>query len=166
MNAEKLYDLLESSLPKLFIFIALPMTLFFAFSVPPFQTPDEFAHLFRATQLSYGELVGTRLDEKNSGGYVDSSYRAFSQIFLPKGNTFCQVLHVPPVVGPSKEMLQAASGIIWGAGQREFISCPNTVSYGPFMYIPQTAALSLARTSGINALHALYLARWLNSLLP
>ena len=149
-------------LPELFLLIALPMTLFFVLATPPFQVPDEFAHLFRADQISYGEIVGTKIDEQNSGGHIDTSFLTLSRMFLHT-DAFCQVLHPERIKSSDRDLLSAASQIAF-TGHREFVNCPNTITYGPFMYIPQAVALGIARLYGMKALNALYLARGFNGL--
>ena len=149
-------------LPNIFLLIALPMVMFFALLDPPFKAPDEFAHFFRSEQISYGDILGTKIDEQNSGGYVDLSYRRFSELFLAT-NSFCVVLHPERIAPASRETRSEASGLNW-TGQREFINCPNTVAYGPITYIPQAAALSISRLVGLSIWNSFYLARSLNGL--
>ena len=67
ISISHLAALADRFISNIFVIIALPMVLFFAMAVPPFEVPDEISHLFRADQISYGEILGTRVDEKNSG---------------------------------------------------------------------------------------------------
>ena len=151
MTLEEPYRSLGFSLPRLFLIIALPMMIFFALFVPPFQVPDELPHLFRADQLSYGDIVGTRLDDTQSGGSIDKSYRLLFQVFEKEGRV-------------SKEMFTEADQIPL-TGEREFSSFAYTVLYGPFMYIPQALTLFMARKIEANALPAFYCARLFNGLI-
>jgi uncharacterized membrane protein len=149
MKIEELSQRVSAFLPEIFLIIGLPMVLFFVFAVPPFQVPDEYAHLLRADQLSYGDMIGTRLNDTSSGGFVETSYRLLYEAFETPGD-------------PKDKMEKAAT--IPLTGLREFSSFPNTVRYGPLTYIPQVAALVIARAAGLKALQAFYLARCFNGL--
>ena len=148
MKIEELSQRVGAFLPEIFLIIGLPMVLFFVFAVPPFQVPDEYAHLLRADQLSYGDMIGTRLNDTSSGGYVETSYRLLYEAFETPGD-------------PKEKIGKAAK--IPLTGLREFSSFPNTVRYGPLTYIPQVAALVIARVAGIKAIQAFYLARCFNA---
>lgn len=52
---------LLSRIPTLFVVLAALLGVVYAFTVPPFQVPDEFAHLFRAYGLSEGHFVAPAL---------------------------------------------------------------------------------------------------------
>jgi uncharacterized membrane protein len=148
MKIEELSQRVSAFLPEIFLIIGLPMVLFFIFAVPPFQVPDEYAHLLRADQLSYGDVIGTRLNDTSSGGFVETSYRLLYESF--------------ETPGARKDKIEKA-GTIPLTGIREFSSFPNTVRYGPLAYIPQVAALVIARAAGIKAIQAFYLARCFNA---
>jgi len=141
----------DNSLAKIFVLIGLPAVLFFIFFVPPFQVPDEFAQLLRADQISFGVMVGTRLDATRSGGYAATSYRLLAEIFATQAAN----------ARAATARLAQATGIPL-TNKREFFSFPNTVQYGPIAYAPQAIALVLARILGISALASFYLARLLN----
>jgi uncharacterized membrane protein len=147
MKIEELSQRVSAFLPEIFLIIGLPMVLFFVFAVPPFQVPDEYAHLLRADQLFYGDMIGTRLNDTSSGGYVETSYRLLYEAF--------------ETLGEPKDKIEKADTIPL-RGIREFSSFPNTVRYGPLTYIPQVAALVIARAAGIKAIQAFYLARCFN----
>lgn len=124
---------------------------------PPFQAPDEAAHLFRAWRVSEG-----RLDLR------PGQDRAWIEV--PAG-----LLHAGEALyGPSPpfravravswdELRDAARLPIDPTPQRVFV--PNTLQYTFVPYVPQAAGLALARASGASALGALYAARLANLLL-
>ena len=116
--------------------------------VPPFQVQDEYKHLLRADQNSYGDIVGTRIDEENSGGFVKTSHRLLSQTLQTQSSSV-------------KDRLRAASALPL-TKQRELISVSNTVQYGPVLYLPQAAALAVVRLTRMKSLQAFYLARCIN----
>lgn len=142
---------LESSLHWLFLVFALPMVLFFVFATPPFQVPDEAAHLFRAEQLSRGALFGERYDERRSGGDIDGAWLKLEYCFASDGSG-------------TRASLAKASLVDW-EGRAEPASFPYTVIYGPVGYLPQAVVLGGCRSTGISPLVALRLARLFNGLI-
>jgi len=138
----------QRTFPVLFLALGLPMVIFFSLAVPPLQVPDEENHLFRADQISRGELMGTRRGGE-IGGAVSAPLARF----------------VDSIEASGKMALEggASSASDWTA--RTFESFPNTVQYGPAAYLPQALALALARWSGSSALTAFYWARILNGLM-
>jgi len=135
----------NSWLAAIFLLIGIPAVIFFAIAVPPFQVPDELVHLFRADQISHGAIIGTRLDDKSSGGYVASSYRLlFQAVTTADSARFAEAYRIPLT------------------NQLEFQNFSNTVQYGPAMYAPQATALALARIAKMTALQSFYLARFFN----
>lgn len=46
----------------LYAAIALPVAILFAFLTPPFQSPDEVGHYWRATSIAMGDLAPTMVD--------------------------------------------------------------------------------------------------------
>jgi hypothetical protein len=120
------------------------------------MAPDEENHLYRADQISLGEIVGLRRSSdqgdglEESGGFVESAYlRLF------------QVCRTP--MRSASDRYKAASAVPL-TEERQFLEFSNTVLYGPFFYTPQAAALAVARTIGTNALQGFYLARLFNGL--
>lgn len=138
----------QRALPVLFLVLGLPMVIFFALAVPPLQVPDEGNHLFRADQISRGELMGTR-----RGGEIGGAVSA----------PLVRLVDSVETNGKVALGVGASSASDWTA--RAFESFPNTVPYGPAAYLPQAAALALARWSGSSALTAFYWARILNGLM-
>ena len=90
-------------------------------------------------------MIGTRLDDKSSGGYVASSYRLLFQAVTAANSARSAEAYRIPLTN-----------------QLEFQNFSNTVQYGPAMYAPQAAALALARIAKMTALQSFYLARFFN----
>ncbi len=141
-------------LPRAFLILAAPMVVFFALAVPPMQTPDEPAHLFRADQIAHGEFVGTRRDDDASGGSVDPGFVRLAVLFFP--------MISDPARTMTLEDFHAARSIAL-SGEPVFVSFVNTVQYGPLLYLPPAAALWLAHGVGLDALPAFHLARLFNA---
>lgn len=124
---------------------------------PPFQAPDEAAHLFRAWRVSEA-----RLDVRPG--------RDRAWIEVPAG-----LLHPgEELYGPSPPF-RAMRAISWdelrGATRlpldptprRVFV--PNTLQYTFVPYVPQAAGIAFARAGGASALGAFYAARFANLVL-
>jgi uncharacterized membrane protein len=54
-----------------FMVLALAAGLYMVFVTGPFQTPDEHAHFFRASQIAGGELFAVRVGKKVGGWMPD-----------------------------------------------------------------------------------------------
>ncbi len=135
--------LLESNLHWFFLAFALPMVLFFVFATPPFQVPDEAAHLFRAEQLSHGSIIGVRYDKRRSGGNIDAALLRLDTCFTSDGSGM-------------RASLENAAKVKW-EGRFESVSFPNTVVYGPIGYLPQAVVLRVCRARGVAPLLTRYL---------
>jgi uncharacterized membrane protein len=61
---------------RIFLWLALPLGLLYAWFTPPFQVPDEPNHFMRAWQLSQGQWIATVQDHR-VGGEVPASFMAF-----------------------------------------------------------------------------------------
>jgi len=124
--------------------------------VPPFQNPDELAHLLRAEQIEHGGLIGRRfLDGATqlAGGRLDSgageAYLAFGSVMLH------------PETPATRDMFERADAARWG-GPRHWQMFPNTALYPPFLYLPAAAAIGAGRIKGLSVTHTLRLARLIN----
>ncbi|MBV8914182.1 MAG: DUF2142 domain-containing protein [Acetobacteraceae bacterium] len=124
---------------------------------PPFQVPDEPAHMFRAYQLSEGRLFEPAR-EGVAGGEVASSLVETAEHFLGS-----RALHMKRVVTPTplRETL-ATTGVSLEPERREFANFSNTAYYPPTAYVAQTAAIVAGRALGLGPLDLLYAARVAN----
>src|SRR5438128_2418991 len=111
-----------------YTFILAGLGVLLVFLVPPFQSPDEQTHFYRAYQLSEGHLIANRL----SYGAGDTLPKSLSDSF----NSFYYLLFQPDkkidinsfktVLGKS---LNSTSTV-----ETRF---ENTAPYPPFAYLPQ-----------------------------
>jgi uncharacterized membrane protein len=130
--------------------------LAFVFVTPPFQVPDEPVHFYRAYALSEGEPWGepggdgfgavlpASLEEVGSALRGDVPFRPDRKI---RPETIRQALRVP---------LEEE--------RRAFIDYRNAAQFTFVPYIPQAAAMVVARALGAPALSLLYAARLVNLL--
>ncbi len=129
----------------LFLAISLPALLAFAVLTPPFQQPDEAAHLFKAAHLSLGHAMGIKIEgHVDSGGYIDKSYRGLYEQLGKAAVPLRDIAQIEPIAI---------------SGELSFAGFPNTAQYGPFLYAPQAAALWLSRQLDLAALQSFYATR-------
>jgi uncharacterized membrane protein len=125
----------------------------FALGMPPFQTPDEDSHFFRAYQVSRGRLLPRMIDGWG-GGLVPSSLMRVHQTFLhlafrPEEQTswkeFAPYLDAP--LAPEA---------------REPRAFPGSAYYSFVPYLPQALGVAVARGLGGGPLAVFYACRLVN----
>lgn len=113
---------------------------------PPFQSPDEHAHVKRAYLMNKGVIVLDRPEGESSGGYVDSGLLKFMESYeVVKGKL-------------SAEEVSAAGLIKW-SGREIFSTAPGTGFYFPVIYFPQALALGVGKWLDFTVDHSYRLAR-------
>jgi hypothetical protein len=137
---------------RLFILIALPITLLMAQIMPLGRMPDETAHVIRADSISHLQLIGRR----------DSAAAAY----LLADPAFLQIgfaLPLPP--GPrhslTADILAVQKDARW-TGPKELMT-PNTASYSPIMYLPAAVGLALGRATRASPYNSWVLARFFSA---
>lgn len=143
---------------RLFTWLAPALYLLFALVTPPFQTPDEQQHLFRAWQLSTFQLIGERQGEV-SGGY------------LPPGVVRAAATELGTALPHQKKVINQTG---WGErfaratpiGAKEppvFANFVGSVSYSPVGYVPQMLAVWAGRALDLPVEWIVRLGRVLNA---
>lgn len=133
-----------------FAAIALAAGLFVAVITPPFQSPDEDAHFFRAFQLSEGGVIAQR-EGGRVGGNIPGTIAFAASLWermqfrpLEKADTSLtdKLLHEPFSAEPR----------VW----RDFM---HTAIYSPVAYVPAVGGIWVARLFNSSALGMMYGAR-------
>lgn len=133
-----------------FISFALFFGLIILLLTPPFQTPDEINHFYRAFQISEGKLIAVKQDNR-IGGHLPNSLIKITEPFLglswnmhAKTNfeTITEQLKIP--LEPDKKI---------------FIDFPNTGMYSPISYFPQSISIFVLRKFHLPPLYIFYGAR-------
>ncbi|MGZ5007129.1 MAG: DUF2142 domain-containing protein [Methylobacter sp.] len=148
----KKYSLNASNRASLWmILLILVIGSFFSSLIPPFQSPDEFAHIERAYLLSKGTIILDAPGGKYSGGLIDSGLLAYMNTydFLP--SKLDRRL--------SSEEINSAKTIKW-TGIKEFHENPGTGFYFPLIYTPQAIGLTIGDVLGLTVDTSYYLARF------
>jgi uncharacterized membrane protein len=117
-------------------------------TIPPFQSADEFNHVKRAWLLSKGEVF---LHAKKgwTGGNIDTGLLDYIAYFYPIHD------HKGRVTNPAYAQTRQ---IAW-SGRREFSVLPNTAGYLPLPYAPQALAFVIGEHAGMSVRTSYYLAR-------
>lgn len=138
-----------------YLLVALPLVIWFAWWMPAFQNPDEPAHFSRAVQISGGVLVGTRFGISNSGGWIDAA--------VPRAQAPYSQLPFNPAAKVTRDQVEMSRAIGW-SGELELSGFRNTVNYGPLFYLPQAAGAWIGRRVGLGVVDTLVAARVANGL--
>lgn len=137
------------------VFIAL---IFFAVQImslltPPFQSPDEYAHVHRAYLLSKGDVFLGRYEAGNAtGGKIDTG-------LLEYMSAFTDLSYAGGVFNRQNEsMLNDSKKVRW-SGERTIVALPNTATYFPLAYLPQALAIYVGEHVGLSVHNSYFLAR-------
>lgn len=151
--------MMDASFPAVAMQRRLPYALLLVIAVvcfaislitPPFQAPDEAAHIQRAYMLAKGQILLHSHNGSPSGGMVDKGLLDYMNAFAPI------VGHADRKV--SVEDLQTAKAIHW-SGQGAFVNPTGTAYYFPGLYLPQAVALRLAMSMNLTIHQSYMLAR-------
>ncbi|MCB0526315.1 MAG: DUF2142 domain-containing protein [Lewinellaceae bacterium] len=136
--------------------IILVFGFLIALLVPPFQSPDEYNHFFRAYQVSEGQFFCEKRDAR-LGGKLPASLSALRDSFLYLKNNYDARL--------SLQGLKNGLSISLDPDNRKFTDFANTAIYAPTGYLPQALAIAILRLFNAGPLYMLYAARLANLLL-
>lgn len=119
--------------------------------IPPFQSPDEPAHIARAYLLTKGQIVLDAPPASDSGGQVDEGLLAFAASY--------DMLRFAPDRKLTQRERLSSEQIRW-AGKERFESVPGTGYYFPLAYLPQSLALFIGKATGLSVAQSYFLARF------
>jgi uncharacterized membrane protein len=143
--------------------LAAGALVYFAFAIvtPPFQTPDEHQHLYRAWQLAHFQLHGERRGEQ-AGGMVPIG---LLQASAPEiGSQDALVFPRPIPKRPLMAMFARATPVS-DTQPRVFADFLGAVIYSPVGYVPQIVAVWTATALGWPVEGMVRLGRILNAIL-
>jgi uncharacterized membrane protein len=141
---------------QIFLLIALFLGTCFVAIIPPFQSPDEYNHFFRAWHISEGNLLPEKTFDARLGGQLPKSLDSLKNTFLFLKNDY--------TAKTSQNEIFSAFSIPLNSEQRIFIDFPNTGIYAPTAYIPQAFGIFIGQFCRFSPLLIFYLARWMNLL--
>lgn len=137
-----------------FLLFAIPYGAALFLMVPPFQSPDEYYHFFRAYQISEGTWRGETLNGK-IGGRLPSSLRTL-------------ILSVADEVGDHYQNRRDGRPIFkqfqlpLEPERREFLVFGASAFYTPVLYLPQACGMFCGRILGWGPLWIYYAGRLAN----
>jgi len=142
----------------LFAVLATISAFFLVWSLPPFQTADELAHIYRADMITHGYWVAAKLPADGriaAGGKADT---AIVDAYLP-------FHHIPfkPTEKANLEDYAKAFAARWD-GRTFNAAAENTAPYPPFFYLPQAFAIAMGKSFDLPVVQTLYMARAANAL--
>jgi uncharacterized membrane protein len=135
---------------RLFIILASFFGLIILFITPPFQTPDEINHFYRAYQISEGQFIAIKQDNR-IGGYMPVSLIKITEPFY----ALSWNMHAKT----SYQTIANQSGIPLDPHRKTFVDFPNTGMYSPVSYLPQSISIFALRKFNLPPLYILYGAR-------
>jgi uncharacterized membrane protein len=143
----------------IYLCLALVLHPAYALITPPFQTPDEHFHLYRAYQLSRFEVIGERRGDQ-AGGLVPTAYvrAAGAELDLSRPHIFPRRVPERP--------LAAIFGRATEVGRDEpMVFTTGAVLYTPAGYVPQVLAVWIGDAAGASVETIIRLGRLLNAAL-
>jgi uncharacterized membrane protein len=150
--AARTIDRIAVALPILYLAWALPLLLVVALTTPPWQNPDEAAHMLRISQIAHGGLVAYRFDN-TAGGYADPA------IIASAATTSRVIFH--PEQKVTLGMLSRAGAAQWGSTAE--LPFPAIAMYAPVLYVPAVLAVEAGRVLGLSVVHSLFAVRMVNA---
>ncbi|MGC9502977.1 DUF2142 domain-containing protein [Baaleninema sp.] len=140
------------------------------FLTPPFQTPDEYLHFYRAFQISEGQLVA----ERQTGDCYGYSKYFETEVCLG-GNLPKSVLTTVRNVSTrdlrfdinQKQDINEIFAVLdlpLNPENRVFINFKTTALHSPIPYLPQALGISIGKLFKISPLKLMYLGRLTNLL--
>lgn len=132
--------------------IALPVAILFAFFTPPFQSPDEVGHYWRANAIASGELTFQKVDGKPGAMIPADARDLVATLWMELAGKDLKFddskFDRARQLRPSDELVR--------------VSFP--AFYTAVSYAPQSAALLVARVLNVGTLYAFYAGRVLNGI--
>jgi len=151
--AARTIDRIAMVLPLFYLAWGLPMLLVVAVVTPPWQNPDEAAHMLRISQIAHGGLLSYRFDH-SAGGFADPAV-------IESATPMSPVIHRPEN-RVSLGMLAGAGAAQWGTTAE--LSFPAIAQYPPILYAPAVLAVEAGRVMQLSVVHTLMAVRMVNAL--
>ena len=154
--------LLMVSLDRIYLWLCVPVLVAMVYILPPFQSPDEVAHFYRATQLSHGEFMPVLVHNSYrpaAGGAIDESALRFVAHYCGEPTWFC-----PGQDRPATAEIFRGGGSDTSKDPRRLTAFSNTAIYLPVAHLVPAFAIGFARELGLGAAGWFYAGRLANAL--
>lgn len=174
MYKSLLIKLRTYSIEKYFLTLSIIFGVLFVFITPPYQTPDEYNHFFRAYEISNGSLISRNISKSD----IDNSINIFPGMeerasnylvgdYMPVGlvNTMEEVSN--DLIGKTshKQSLYEIKKLLMEKpdySSEVFVNFPNTALYSPISYFPQVIGILFSKLINLSFLGMLYVSRLTN----
>lgn len=140
-----------------FVCLAAVTGLLFILITPPFQTPDEPVHFYRAYQISQLNMQPDKNPDASIGGVLPSSLR--ETVTLTATNPSPKF---EPAVKYGLFKSRLALKINENTSRTSYYEFSATALYSPIAYIPQAGGIALARLMRLPPIGMMYMARVAN----
>jgi Predicted membrane protein (DUF2142) len=162
---------LAASRPRRLVLCGLALLLtVMCLVTPPFQSPDEHRHFFRAYQLSEGVLLPYRLQTNvQEGTTVQALHTAVGGTLPRSVDVLLLATHADRLRFNPNERLRAADlvsalAIKVDVNDRVFFRFPHEIPFPPYAFVPQVAGILLARAFTDRILIQFYASRLVNAM--
>lgn len=132
------------------VVLSLAVGLFMIFATPPFQSPDEDVHFYRAYQLSEGRVIAQR-DGARVGGYLAA---ALQEATAPFSN-----MPFKPLQKVDPRLVDSLRHKPFMSEPRVFLEFMHMAIYSPVAYVPAVIGIRIAKVFRASAIDMLYAAR-------
>lgn len=137
-----------------FLGIAIVFGLLFVFLVPPTQAADETTHFNRAFELSQGHIL-SKSQNQGYGDYLPKDvYTVEQQLFANIPSHYERHFNYRQIPGLLKQKINYSN--------KTFVHLEGSTVYSPIPYIPQIAAILVAKLVWPSVVFMYYLARLAN----
>jgi uncharacterized membrane protein len=140
----------------LLLLLGLVFGLLFCAASVPFMVPDEFAHFYRAYQISETHWLSEMSSTYAVGGELPAS-------FIRLDERFQWMILKPSSRVQASELMRLLRTPLHPE-EKAFFSFKNTALYSPVGYLPQALGMLAGRLFGASALGIFYLGRVFNLL--
>ncbi len=134
------------SIERLFLLLAIPLGMGYAFLLPLGQAPDEPAHIFRAYSIVVGDIEPLMNNEEGIGSYLPANLEDH--------------LTWNPIAGSTRMLFSNITEPV--SEDTEFRVYGGSANYNPLCYIPQIVGLLLSRIVRSPLIVSLFIARLFN----
>ncbi len=121
---------------RFFVMAALVIELLYTLATPPLQAPDEFSHFYRAYQVSDGNFLPVKHDQR-LGGYIPEGIHDFINQYRQPAYIYNYTFTYREIARSFKIKLQRDSVTF-----RDFA---NTAYYSPVSYLPHALVLAVLK---------------------
>ncbi|MDQ3800645.1 MAG: DUF2142 domain-containing protein, partial [Acidobacteriota bacterium] len=156
-KASKLRALLRlpSEPQNVFLLLAAVFGLVMVFVTPPALVGDEPNHFFRAWQISDGGIIGERMENGGSGGWIPKNV-------LDTNRKLVGEIEMNHHIKFDTNLISELRQLPVNEEDKIFVPFHNTVVYAPVPYVPQVIGIYVGKAFDASPLALIYITRVIN----